>query len=138
MSLTPHGPGFSFLDEIGPPADGGAGLRARKWLDPEMPFFADHFPGRPLMPGVLMIEMAAQTAGAIWGRAGATADAKPEPFVLAQVRDFRLKRTVPPGRWLECEAMLTREFGGLALFSAQLFCEGETVATGEILLGRPA
>ena len=63
MSLTPHGPGFSFLDsfEILEPGKRG---RGRKWLNPKLAFFADHFPGNPLMPGVLLVECAAQAAGA--------------------------------------------------------------------------
>src|SRR5258707_15542832 len=65
MSLTPHGPGFSFLDSFEITVAGREGL-GRKWLDPRLPFFADHFPGRPLMPGVLLIECGAQTAGVLW------------------------------------------------------------------------
>src|SRR5260221_13185985 len=64
MSLTPHGPGFSFLDSFEITVAGREGL-GRKWLDPRLPFFADHFPGRPLMPGVLLIECGAQTAGGL-------------------------------------------------------------------------
>ena len=88
MSLTPHGPGFSFLDsfEIIEPRKRG---RGRKWLDPAAPFFADHFPGNPLMPGVLLIECAAQAAGVLWRPSGGA--------FLAAVSQFRFRKPVLPG-----------------------------------------
>src|ERR1039457_2659280 len=69
MSLTPHGPGFSFIDSFEIIESQKRG-RGRKWLDPAAPFFADHFPGNPLMPGVLLIECAAQAAGVLWQPSG--------------------------------------------------------------------
>ena len=53
MMLTPHGPGFSFLDTLAV-VEPGKRARGTKWLDPKSAFFADHFPGNPLMPGVLL------------------------------------------------------------------------------------
>ncbi|MEZ5404903.1 MAG: hypothetical protein R3F23_01650 [Verrucomicrobiia bacterium] len=64
-SLTPHGPGFSFVDSF-VWDDSQKQLTAKKWLDPKLSFFADHFPEKPLMPGVLLVECAAQTAGVLW------------------------------------------------------------------------
>jgi 3-hydroxyacyl-[acyl-carrier-protein] dehydratase len=139
MSLTPHGVGFSFVDAVELLGDHPPRLRATKWLDPTLPFFADHFPGQPLMPGVLIIEMAAQAAGALWGRAAKAGD-RPIAFTLAQVNDFRLKRPAHPGDNLICEVQLEREFGALAQFSAEIRCAaGENIiATGNITLARPS
>ncbi len=140
MSLTPHGPGFSFIDAIEPLAGETQRLRATKRLDPAMSFFADHFPERPVMPGVLIIEMAAQAAGALWGRLSGTGTAPPIAFSLAQVQDFRLRHPAAPGDTLICEVELEREFGALAQFVATVTRAGsdELVARGKITLARPS
>jgi 3-hydroxyacyl-[acyl-carrier-protein] dehydratase len=132
MSLTPHGPGFSFLDafEIG----AGKG-RGRKWLDPKLPFFADHFPGEPLMPGVLLIECGAQTAGALW--ASTLAQETGRAFILAQVVQFKIQKPVRPGDTLETEATLENSFGELAQFGLVLRVGETEVARGRIVLARP-
>lgn len=140
MSLTPHGPGFSFIDAIEPLDGDSPRLRATKRLDPALPFFADHFPQHPVMPGVLIIEMAAQTAGALWGRLSGSAAAPPLEFSLAQVLDFRLRHPALPGDTLSCEVELERDFGSLAQFhvAVSLAGSGEIIALGKITLARPS
>lgn len=140
MSLTPHGPGFSFIDVVEPLPGEPPRLRATKWLDPAMPFFADHFPDRPLMPGVLIIEMAAQTAGALWGRLSGGTTTAPVAFSLAQVMDFRLRHPALPGDTLACEVELDRDFGSLAQFLVVVTLAGraDVVARGKIILARPS
>jgi 3-hydroxyacyl-[acyl-carrier-protein] dehydratase len=139
MSLTPHGPGFSFIDAIELVADDPPRLRATKFLDPALPFFADHFPQKPIMPGVLIIEMAAQTAGALLGRLSASADSPKVAFSLVQVVDFRLRHPARPGDTLVCEVEMEREFGSLAHFGATVRLAGrdEVVAQGKIILACP-
>ncbi len=133
MSLTPHGPGFSFLDTFGVTVAGREGL-GRKWLDPALPFFADHFPGRALMPGVLLIECAAQTAGALWA---STLEAKaPAHFVLAQVMQFKLQQPVMPGETVETEVTLEKSFGPLAQFAVTLRVGPVEVARGQVVLSQ--
>jgi 3-hydroxyacyl-[acyl-carrier-protein] dehydratase len=133
MSLTPHGPGFSFLDAFEVTAAGREG-RGRKWLDPQSPFFADHFPSRPLMPGVLLIECAAQAAGALW--ASTLAANVPAHFILAQVMQFKIQHPVMPGETVETEVVLDKTFGQLAQFDVILRVNQIEVARGLIVLSR--
>jgi 3-hydroxyacyl-[acyl-carrier-protein] dehydratase len=135
MSLTPHGPGFSFLDAFEVLVEGKEG-RGTKWLDPKLAFFADHFPGRPLMPGVLLIECAAQAAGALW--ASVLAEGAPGAFTLAQVLQFKMQRPVGPGRMLVTEVVLESSLGGLGQFGVTLRVEGMEVARGRVVLSRDA
>lgn len=131
---TPHGPGFSFVDraEVLEP---GKRLAAVKRLDPGLLFFSDHFPGNPLMPGVLLIECAAQAAGLLWGtihRSGS-----PECYALAQVLQFKLLQPVLPDAVLDIVIELERDFGSLAQFSTTLAVKETMVAAGKIILSRP-
>jgi 3-hydroxyacyl-[acyl-carrier-protein] dehydratase len=131
-SLTPHGQGFSFLDTFERGAEAQQGIGS-KWLDPQLPFFADHFPGKPLMPAVLLIECAAQTAGALWASVQGTK--APGHFVLAQVLQFKILRPVLPGEKIETKVALENVFGNLAQFETVLFVHQVEVARGRIVLG---
>jgi 3-hydroxyacyl-[acyl-carrier-protein] dehydratase len=131
MSLTPHGPGFSFLDAFEVTVAEREG-RGRKWLDPHLPFFADHFPGRPLMPGVLLIECAAQAAGALWASTPATN--APAHFILAQVMQFKIQHPVKPGETIETDVTLENSLGQLAQFAVTLRVNQTEIARGRLVL----
>jgi 3-hydroxyacyl-[acyl-carrier-protein] dehydratase len=133
MSLTPHGPGFSFLDSFEVTLAGREG-RGRKWLDPKLSFFTDHFPGQPLMPGVLLIECAAQAAGALW--ASTFAPDAPSHFILAQALQFKIQQPVFPSETIESSVTLENIFGDLAQFTATLRVNEIEVARGRIVLSR--
>jgi 3-hydroxyacyl-[acyl-carrier-protein] dehydratase len=134
MSLTPHGSGFSFLDEFAVTEPGKRGT-GRKWLDPALPFFADHFPGEPLMPAVLLAEAAAQAAGALW--ASTLAAEAPKRFALAQIVQFKVLAPVRPGATVETDVVLDQVLGGLAQFSITLRVGAEEVARGRLVLSAP-
>lgn len=133
MSLTPHGPGFSFLDAFEVTVANREG-RGRKWLDPKMPFFADHFPGQPLMPGVLLVECAAQAAGALW--ASTLAANAPAHFILAQIVQFKIQKPVLPNETVETDVVLDNILGQLAQFTVTLHVNQVEVARGRLVLSQ--
>ena len=148
--LTPHGPDFSFIDTAKLVEGQTNTAIATKFLDPKLPFFAHHFPDQPLMPGVLMIEAAAQAAGWLWAHSSGTGEnsgtvagtgehaAILRPLHLASVQGFRFLAPAVPGDTLRIEVTLDKELGTLAQFSARLSVSDRAVAEGRISLSRPS
>lgn len=133
VPLTPHGKSFSFIDTCDVfEADKRA--LGSKWLDPKSSFFEGHFPGRPLMPGVLLVECAAQTAGVLWQIIDR--DESRTPLFLAQVGPFRFLKSVLPGQTIRIEVVLEKELGSLAQFAAMLWVGHDMVAQGAFALSR--
>lgn len=131
MPLTPHGPGFRFLDDIALEGDSGVG---RWYLEPTLPFFPDHFPGNPLVPAALLMESAAQTCGAFWMHSAA-GDEK-TPLFVASIDAMRVLAAARPGETLAIRVKLVRELGPLAQFEFETSSGERPVARGRITLSR--
>ncbi|MGO9614592.1 MAG: 3-hydroxyacyl-ACP dehydratase FabZ [Dissulfurispiraceae bacterium] len=91
-------------------------------------FFQGHFKGRPIMPGVLIIEAMAQASGLIL-----SAD-QPSAVFLGRISDARFKKAVVPGDQLIIKSSLIKEFRPLYVFEASAYVEGVIVAEAEITL----
>jgi 3-hydroxyacyl-[acyl-carrier-protein] dehydratase len=129
--LTPHGPGFRFVDRF--EKTGPTSGTAWKTLVGSEPFFADHFPGKPVMPGVLLAECAAQAVGILWMQGHGLAKT---PLYLASIDQFRILSPVLPGETVETRVTLGREFGPLVQAEAECLSNGKPVARGRLVLSR--
>jgi 3-hydroxyacyl-[acyl-carrier-protein] dehydratase len=125
LSSLPHGIAFRFVDRILEFAP-GTRVVALKNVTANDPNLQGHFPGNPLMPGVLLVEAMAQTAGLLLPD-GASA-------VLAQIKEARFRRPVVPGDQVRIEAALRTGLGTLHRFSVEAYVDGTAVAEAEIVL----
>ncbi len=95
------------------------------------PFFAGHFPGRPVMPGVLMLEGMAQTAGAVCGLAHAKGDGPPGVLLLT-IDKAKFRRPVLPGQTIEYHMRKIQHRRNMWWFRGEAKVAGQTVAEAEI------
>jgi 3-hydroxyacyl-[acyl-carrier-protein] dehydratase len=94
----------------------------------ESPIFEGHFPGHPILPGVLMIETMAQTGGWL---VLATLRFAAMPF-LVQVKQAKMRSFVTPGEALAAEAELLHDGSGYAVIAGRLSAAGKVAADAEI------
>ncbi len=103
-------------------------IRVEANVPTESTIFEGHFPGHPLMPGVLLIEAMAQTSGwLIIGRTRFREDAVPRGVKEAKLRTF-----VTPGQALVVSAKIMHEGSGFALTEAEVQVDGKTVCNADI------
>jgi UDP-N-acetylglucosamine acyltransferase len=123
---------FILVDAVTEYEPGGR-LVAFKNVTVSEEFFQGHFPGSPLMPGVLMIEALTQAAGAlVLGREGAPSAAR---VALRGVNNAKFRRQVVPGDRLRLEVTLGPVRSRLAKAHAAAYVDDQVVAEAELLLG---
>jgi len=110
----------------------GKSLTAIKNVTVNEPFFNGHFPQKPIMPGVLIIEAMAQATGLLSFR---TLSDKPRSdllFMLVGVDKVKFKKPVVPGDQLELRANIIRHKGSIWIFETEARVDGKVVASAEI------
>lgn len=132
-TLIPHRPPFLWIDRV-EELEQGVRCVAVKYVDPANPIFSGHFPAEPILPGVLLIEAVAQTAGVMLGSAAPQDAEKSRGGValLAAVNRFKFLKPVRPGQELRVETKKLTEVGQLAYIGGTVWVEGEMVANGEL------
>jgi 3-hydroxyacyl-[acyl-carrier-protein] dehydratase len=131
LSFLPHGPEFRFLDRI-TELDPGKQGRGEYTLRGDEQFLRGHFPGSPLMPGVLVAEAAAQLAGVV-----AQSDPTREPLrdlKLTALRSIKILGAVLPGETLQLEAKITGRMAGLVQASVSARVGERVILQGEVTL----
>jgi 3-hydroxyacyl-[acyl-carrier-protein] dehydratase len=113
----------------------GKRILALKNVSANEPYFQGHFPGRPIMPGVLILEAMAQAAGVlVLSEGGASAQHHENVYYYVGIDNARFKKPVLPGDQLELEVKLERLLRGIAKFSCEARVDGEIAAEAVILL----
>lgn len=132
LSALPHGPAFRFLDEL-LDLEPGVSASARWTLKGDEAFLAGHFPGRPLLPGVIMIEALAQLGGVL--AQSARADRPLQDLRLTAVQRFKILGSIVPGTALRIHARLEAALPGLVQVAGDLRLEdGTLLAAGTVAL----
>ena len=131
MELLPHRYPFLLIDRVLDIADGKR-LTAIKNVTVNEPFFPGHFPGQPVMPGVLILEAMAQATGLLaFSQMG---DAhKDKLYLLVAIDKARFRHRVMPGDQLEIDVELKRNMRGIGQFQCQARVDGEVVAEAEMM-----
>jgi 3-hydroxyacyl-[acyl-carrier-protein] dehydratase len=111
----------------------GKKIRALKNVSINEPFFNGHFPHRPVMPGVLMLEALAQAAALLaFDTLGVTPDDK-TVYYFAGIDGARFKRPVEPGDQLILDVELLRMKAGIFKFGARALVDGELATEAELM-----
>jgi 3-hydroxyacyl-[acyl-carrier-protein] dehydratase len=133
LRQLPHRYPFLLVDRV-LECHKGQSIRALKNVTYNEPFFPGHFPQRPVMPGVLIIEALAQTAGIL---AFVTAGVFPDDntrFYFVGIDEARFRRPVEPGDQLILTATLQRQMRGIWKFGAAALVGDTEVASASLMV----
>jgi len=129
LDYMPQREPFLFVDRVVEVTD--SCIKTEKQIQADEPFFAGHFPGRPIMPGVLICEAVFQSSSILMSnRAGTTSDAGSIPLIT-RISNVKLKRVVLPGDLMEVEVKLKEVLGQATYMSGKVKVGEKTVLTVE-------
>lgn len=132
QELLPHRYPFLLVDKVLELDQETRRIVAQKNVSINEPFFQGHFPGRPVMPGVLIIEALAQ-AGGIMTQLGLGRDAQSQLFYMVKVDNARFNKQVVPGDVLRLEVQMKRLIRNMGWYTGEAKVDGEVVACADIL-----
>lgn len=116
------------VDEIVP----GERIAGRKNVSVNEPFFAGHFPGHPIMPGVLLVEAMAQLCGILAFKTRGNRPDQGYLHYLAGLNDVRFKRPVRPGDTLALGGVITGQRSQLMKFDCEARVDGELACSAKL------
>jgi 3-hydroxyacyl-[acyl-carrier-protein] dehydratase len=133
IDYLPHQPPMRLLQDV---VDVSPGERAtgRRVADPDDFYFQGHFPGHPVVPAIILIELLAQTGGI--AAAAPAGGATPEMLQLrvAAVGPFKFPAAAGPGAMLEANARVIGRLGALFKIEGDVTADGRIVASGSLTL----
>jgi 3-hydroxyacyl-[acyl-carrier-protein] dehydratase len=132
QKLQPHRFPFLLVDRV-VEFEKDKRVLAYKNVSYNEPFFTGHFPGHPVMPGVLVVEALAQAGGLLTQLSRDPGAGDGQTFYLVKVDNAKFSRMVVPGDRLELDVELRRRIRNMAQYVGVARVDGEQVACAEIL-----
>ena len=131
MELLPHRYPFLLIDRVNE-FEEGKSLTAIKNVTINEPFFQGHFPGQPIMPGVLVLEAMAQATGLLAFSSMGDAH-KSKLYMLVGIDKARFRGQVVPGDQLVLNITLKRNMRGIGMYQCEARINGDVVAEAEMM-----
>ena len=133
MGMLPHRYPFLLVDRV-LELEPHKRLRGIKNVTINEPFFQGHFPGHPVMPGVLVLEALAQAGGLLTQLSlGEGAEKQDKLFYLVKIDNARFSRMVVPGDVLELHVQIKRIIKTMTFYTCVARVDGEEVASADVL-----
>jgi len=131
METIPHRYPFLLVDKI-VEMEMGKRIVGIKNVTMNEPFFQGHFPGHPIMPGVLILEAMAQTGGVLALKSAPPEQAKNKVIYFMSIDNAKFRKPVLPGDQLRLELDVIRQRSNIMHLKAQALVEGAVVAEAEL------
>ncbi len=131
MEILPHGYPFLLVDRI-VELEMGKRVVGIKNVTINEPFFQGHFPGQPIMPGVLIVEAMAQTAGVLAFKSMADESRKKAVYFMA-IDKVRFRRPVTPGDQMRMEMVVSKQRKSIWGFTGKAYVEDQLAAEAELM-----
>lgn len=131
MGILPHGYPFLLVDRI-VELEMGKRIVGIKNVTINEPFFQGHFPGQPIMPGVLILEAMAQTAGILAFKSVA-GELRKKAVYFMSIDKVRFRRPVIPGDQMRMEMLVSRRRKSVWSFTGKAYVEGQLAAEAELM-----
>ena len=131
-NVLPHRYPFLLVDRV-LAFEPGVSLLALKNVTSNEPFFQGHFPEKPVMPGVLILEALAQATGLLAFNTENRGAERDTLYYLVGIDNARFKHPVVPGDQLRLSATVTRQKRGIWVFDTEASVDGRTAASAVIM-----
>jgi 3-hydroxyacyl-[acyl-carrier-protein] dehydratase len=135
LEYLPHRYPFLLIDRV-LAIDPGTSLTALKNVSFNEPFFVGHFPQRPVMPGVLILEAMAQATGILAFKTEGEKPSKDAMYYFVGIDRARFKKPVGPGDQLILKVSLERIKRGVGKFLGEASVDGKMVASAELMCAK--
>ena len=129
LDYMPQREPFLFVDRVVEVTNGC--IKTEKQIQTDEPFFAGHFPGRPIMPGVLICEAVFQSSSILMSKRAEALSNDGRIPLITRIENVKLKRVVLPGDLMEVEVKLKEILGQAAYMSGKVKVVEKTVLTVE-------
>jgi len=132
QKLLPHRPPFLLVDRV-VAFEKDTSLTALKGVTMNEPYFAGHFPGHPVMPGVLILEALAQAAGLLAMKSLTPEQGANKITYLMGIDGARFRKPVVPGDRLELKVTVTKRKGMVWKMTGQALVDGQVTSEAEFM-----